>query len=78
MTGFASEEYIFGSYTDDQIWLKILEASEKNYLIGCSCIKKNGIGEDIYINNNLVLNHAYSVLKAVTFEGKNLILIKNP
>ena len=52
----------------------------------CDCAIKNNLKQNDYDNKRLIINHSYSVLKAIEFNVKlnnidekhKLILIKNP
>lgn len=84
MTGFASKDYELKE--EDDKWRTILAASNSNQLMCCDCAIKNNLKQNDYDNKRLIINHSYSVLKAIEFNVKlnnidekhKLILIKNP
>jgi len=50
----------------------------QGFLFGCS-VGLLGPGPGLaWDKNGLVVNHAYSIMKAVEIEGKRLVLVRNP
>lgn len=76
VAGFASEalrcltgapvEFFNHEFTQD-LWIEILEAEKRNYII-CASAGKPTISTEDYNKIGLVSDHAYSVIKAVELE----------
>lgn len=79
MTGYASESFPLSSTNQIEVWANILKSNQKNSLMGCSCLQDENKTQNYYLEKNLVLNHDYTIIKAIELEEPpvKLLLLRN-
>lgn len=85
LTGSPTEAYEFEEHPDvSKLFTKILDYDHKGYLMSASTAGEDKFTEDKDSKVNeeneggLIPGHAYSIIKAVQYEGHQLLNIRNP
>ncbi|KLO18822.1 cysteine proteinase [Schizopora paradoxa] len=79
LTGGVSESIYLNDIIDpDEFWRTDLLHANEDVLFSCFVDEPKGVTTYSNSVNGIITNHAYSVIKAVSFGGKKFVKIRNP